>query len=97
MLFLLGLTTSCFSPQYVGEVEGQPVIIKDSNDIIKDAIEMGIDSITIVKFSRQVYWEVETRHYDDDVRYWSDTLADGRAIAGSIRYRNISLSKIKKR
>lgn len=97
LALFVGLFSSCISEYAAKDKDGAPIIIKDFDGVMKDAIKLGLDSITVVKYDRDEFYRPLTYMGKNETTFHSDTLSNGRKIAWSNRYRIIYLSNVVKR
>ena len=98
MALFVGLCTSCTYKEYIAKDKyGNPVLIKDRDNVIPDAIKLGVDSIYVVQYIRENFSYPLRWMGKDETTYWKDTLSDGRVIAGAHKYRIIHMSNLVER
>lgn len=99
MALFAGLFTSCISEYAAKDKDGSLIIIKDFNGVMKDAISLGLDSITVVKYDRDEFYRPLRYMGKNENTFHSDTLSNGngRKIAWTNKYRVIYLSNVVKR
>lgn len=91
------LLSSCTYKEYIAkDRHGNIVVIKDRENVIPDAIKLGVDSIYVVEYTRDNFSYTLRWMGEDQTTFWQDTLSDGRAIAGAHKYRVIQMSNVKK-
>lgn len=93
----IGLFTSCTSEYAAKDKDGAPIIIKDFDGIIRDAIVLGLDSITVVKYERDKFYRPLSRMGKNETTFHFDTLANGKRISWTSRYRVIHLTNVIRR
>lgn len=95
LALFVGLLSSCTYKEYIAkDRHGNPVLIKDRDNVIPDAIKLGVDSIYVVEYTRDNFSYTLRWMGKDQTTYWQDTLRDGTPIAGSHKYRVIQMSNV---
>lgn len=97
MALFVGLFSSCISEYAAKDKDGAPIIIRDYDGVMKDAIRLGLDSITVVKYDRDEFYRPLTYMGKNETTFHSDTLSSGRKIAWMTKYRVIYMSNVVKR
>ena len=98
MALFAGLFASCTYNEYIAKDKfGNPVLIKDRDNVIPDAIKLGLDSIYVVEYTRDNFSYTLRWMGDDKTTFWEDTLSDGRVIAGAHKYRVIHMANLVER
>jgi len=93
----IGLFASC-TPEYAAkDKDGAPIIIKDFDGIMKDAIVLGLDSITVVKYKRDEFYRPLSQMGENETTFHFDTLTNGKIVSWSNRYRVIHLTNVVRR
>lgn len=93
-VLFLGLLTSCITPEYTAkDRDGAPILIKDSNGVIDDALALNLDSIYVVRYNRAEYFTPLRRMAEEETRFWSDTI-NGEKHHFNASYRIVHLANI---
>lgn len=91
---LMSMLASC-TPEYIAkDNRGNPILIKDRDGVIQDALKLGLDSIYVVEYTRDNFSYPLRWMGDNHTNYWKDTLSDGRVIAGVHTYRIIKMNTV---
>ena len=97
MSLFMGLLTSCITPEYTAkDRDGAPILIKDSNGVIDDALALNLDSIYVVRYNRDDYFTPLRRMAEEETTFWSDSI-NSKKHHFSASYRIVHLSNIIKR
>lgn len=95
LALFVGLLSSCTYNEYIAkDRHGNIVVIKDRENVIPDAVKLGVDSIYVVQYTRDNFSYTLRWMGEDETRFWQDTLRDGTPIAGVHKYRVIQMSNI---
>jgi hypothetical protein len=97
ILALFGLMTSCMAPEYTAkDRDGSPILIKDTKGIIADVLSLNLDSIYVVKYSFDDYYEPLRRMGKNETNFWADSV-NGKKVHITATYRIIHTNNIIKR
>lgn len=97
LALFVGLFTSCIDEYAAKDKDGAPIIIKDFDGVMKDAMKLGLDSITVVKYDTDEFYRPLTYMGKNEIRFHSDTLSNNKRVAWYNKYRIIYLSNVVKR
>jgi hypothetical protein len=86
-VLFLGLISAC-TPEYITKdpIHGTPIVIRDRESIIENALALGVDSVCVVSNSTGNYSPIDWMN-ENSTTLFQDTLENGSVIAGSITYR----------
>jgi hypothetical protein len=91
---VIGLLTSCGSPEYIAkDSDGAPILIHDREGIIADAVKVGADSIYLVKYTRDKSYHPLRWMGENKIQAWADTI-NGKSYSGVHTYKVIPLENI---
>jgi len=93
-VLFLGLMTSCMAPEYTAkDRDGAPILIKDLDGVVADAIALDLDSIYVVRYNLADHYEPLRRMAEEETTFWSDTI-DGQKHHFNASYRIVHLANI---
>lgn len=92
----MGLLTSCVDTYRAKDRDGSPILIRDTDGIIADAIALELDSIYVKKFDMDEFYEPLRYMGKDQTTVSSDTI-NGERYTWFSTYRVIHMNNVKKR
>ena len=95
----LGLMTSCIQRYDAVTRHGYPIVIRDSQGLIQQALERGDDSVSVVTSHLELndeYRAMDYLHSRDTLMFYEEYV-DGKKYTGFLEYRIIRTSTISKR
>lgn len=96
MALVMGLLTSCTNEYAAVDRDGAPILIKDTDGVITDAIALGLDSIYVRNFDMDEFYEPLRHMGKDETTVSSDTI-NGKRYTWFATYRVIHMENVKKR
>lgn len=100
-LLILGLflafMTSCMPTTYrTKDKHGNVIHIRDKDDVIKSAIELQLDSISVVSGAFDEFYKPNKTLRNDTIIFYSEYV-NGREYAGYLEYKKLSVNDLHRR
>ena len=99
LALFVGLLTSCIQRYDAETRNGYPIVIRDSNGLIEQALERGDDSVSVVTSHLEPdseYRAMDYLHSKDTLMFYEEYV-NGVKYTGFLKYRVIKTSTISKR
>lgn len=96
LALFVGLFSSCISEYAAKDRDGAPILIRDTDGIIDDAIALGLDSIYVKRFDMDEFYEPLRQMGKEQTIVSSDTIG-GKRYTWYSTYRVVHVNSLVKR
>ena len=98
LALFVGLLASCTTtPEYIAkDKDGNPILIKDREGVIADAIKLNVDSIYVKEFENDGFFTPLRDMGEDETVFRVDSI-NGERVSWYVTYRVIHMSNLAER
>lgn len=96
LALFVGLLSSCTAEYAAKDRDGAPILIRDTEGVVADAIALGLDSIYVKRFDMDEFYKPLRHMGKNETIVRSDTI-NGERYTWFSTYRVIHMSDVKKR
>lgn len=96
LALFVGLLSSCTAEYAAKDRDGAPILIRDTDGVVADAIALGLDSIYVKRFDTDEFYEPLRSMGKNETIVRSDTI-NGKRYTWFSTYRVIHINSLIKR